>query len=104
MSLSVRLPSVKCSTVKQHFAPRCKADGVRVGVSRGDDALVVFQPLDGAQPVAQRRRIFKPQRLGRGLHLLGQLSGQLRSAPVKDHLRLADGLADTAARVTSFRQ
>ena len=74
------------------LCPARKADGVRVGVSRGDDALVVFQPLDGAKPVAQRRRIFKPQRLGRGLHLLGQLGSQLRRAPVEDHLRLADGL------------
>ena len=80
------------------LCPARKADGVRVGVSRGDDALVVFQPLDGAQPVAQRRRIFKPQRLGRGLHLLGQLGGQLRRAPVEDHLRLADGLQILRAR------
>ena len=83
---------------KAALGPALKADGVRVGIGRGDNALVVLQALDGAQPVAQRRRVFKPQRVGRGLHLLGQFGRELRRAAVKDHLRLADGLEILCAR------
>ena len=59
---------------------------------------MVLQALDGAQPVAQRRRVFKPQRVGRSLHLLGQFGRELRRAAVKDHLGLADGLEILRAR------
>lgn len=59
---------------------------------------MVLQALDGTQPVAQRRRVFKPQGVGRGLHLLGQLGRELRRAAVKDHLRLANGLEILRAR------
>ena len=83
---------------KAALGPALKADGVRVGVGRGDDALVVLQALDGAQPVAQRRRVFKPQRIGRSLHLLGQFGRELRRAAVEDHLGLADGLEVLRAR------
>ena len=79
---------------KAALGPALKADGVRVGVGRGDDALVVLQALDGTQPVAQRRRVFKPQRIGRGLHLLGQFGREA----VEDHLGLADGLEVLRAR------
>ena len=83
---------------KTALGPALKTDSIGVGIGRGDDALVVLQALDGAQPVAQRRCVFKPQRVGRSLHLLGQFGRELRRAAVKDHLRLADGLEILCAR------
>ena len=75
------------------LGPALEADGVRVGIGRGDDALVVLQLLDGAESVAQLGGIFKAQLLGGGLHALLQILRELVRLALENQHRLVDAAA-----------
>ena len=61
---------------------------VGVGKGRGDNALLVRQPLYRAQPVAQLGGALEPQLLRRLLHLAPQLIRELLAFAVEYHRRL----------------
>ena len=73
--------------------PALEAHRVRVGIRSGNHALVVLQPLHGAQPVAQLGGVFKAQRLCRFFHAPRQIGSQLRRFALQNQLRLLNRTA-----------
>ena len=78
----------KMQHCKAGLCPPAKTDSVSVGKGRGDNALLVRQPLYRAQPVAQLCGALESQLFRRLLHLALQLIRELLALAVKYHRRL----------------
>ena len=66
------------------------APDIGVGADAGDDLLPLAQNFDGADAVAQRRRLLKVQRSGLLLHLLAQRAGETAVMTVQQFFGLPD--------------